>query len=476
MAIHPIRWYPALLLGSWLCAGAPPLESFIVPSRICALHRPPGWKVSEALQADSYSLTASAPDGSARVALLWARRRTTALEALRGQRDQEGRSHPGAEFTDLFVSRDGRRGVATERYRASGTAFQGRVFVEAEGQKLTVQSYLAPEAQLSAQRPVLMNVMMSVTFIKGPGAAGSASARPMVERRAPDGSVKLRVPQDWGFLAAKGTVIAADPGGGSGFIFTTFSGNPMLRGASVAQGVIAQTYQPPARTLPIVLVGFGHRAPSVLSAVPDPATVAQYRAAVGRPCEASDLVATWTAKGGVECLGAFKVVNGLPGVTGLWHSIVAGIWGPRKDFARYFPVLEQVAGSYSVNDAYARRYIQAGLDNLRRLQQQTAKSMQDLSGAREDMQKAWEAREARKDYMDSKWDDYRRGDSYWVSDLEGGKVYHTDPTGTRDTRTGDYYEGSAYNWTNFEGQNPRHASETMREVSSYELAHGAPPP
>lgn len=71
--------------------------------------------------------------------------------------------------------------------------------------------------------------------------------------------------------------------------------------------------------------------------------------------------------------------------------------------------------------------------------------------------------------MDSKWDDYRRGRSYWVSDLEGGKVYETDSHGTRDTATGDYYEGQGYNWVNFEGQNPNHPSETMHEVSSGEL-------
>jgi hypothetical protein len=101
--------------------------------------------------------------------------------------------------------------------------------------------------------------------------------------------------------------------------------------------------------------------------------------------------------------------------------------------------------------------------------------MRGLNQAREDNQKAWEARQDRKDYMDSKWDDYRRGQSYWVSDLEGGKVYATDNWGAKDTTTGDYYEGKGYNWTNFEGQNPHHPSETMREVSSWEVEHGRPP-
>jgi hypothetical protein len=155
--------------------------------------------------------------------------------------------------------------------------------------------------------------------------------------------------------------------------------------------------------------------------------------------------------------------------------IVAGIWGPQEDFYRYYPILEQVANSFSINDQYARAYIQSGLTNLRRLQQQTAAAIQGLNQAREDNQAAWEARQARKDCMNSKWDDYRRGQSYWVSDLEGGKVYQTGSSGTRDTAAGDYYGGQGYNWTNFEGQNPRHPSETMREVSSYELEHGRPP-
>ena len=155
-------------------------------------------------------------------------------------------------------------------------------------------------------------------------------------------------------------------------------------------------------------------------------------------------------------------------MTGLWFTILAGIWAPEKDSYLYMPALEEVASSFSINDEFARQYIQAGLQRLRQLQQQTAAAIQDLNRAREQNQRDWEERQKRKDFMDSKWDDYRRGQSYWVSDLEGGKVYATDNWGTRDTVTGDYYEGSAYNWTNFEGENPRYR-ESMREISSYEL-------
>jgi hypothetical protein len=58
----------------------------------------------------------------------------------------------------------------------------------------------------------------------------------------------------------------------------------------------------------------------------------------------------------------------------------------------------------------------------------------------------------------------------WSFLAGGGKVvYETDSHDTRDTATGDYYEGRGYNWVNFEGQSPNHPSETMREISSGEL-------
>ena len=56
-----------------------------------------------------------------------------------------------------------------------------------------------------------------------------------------------------------------------------------------------------------------------------------------------------------------------------------------------------------------------------------------------------------------------------MSDLESGKVYQTDPWGTRDTASGTRYGRPPHTNIHFEGQNPAHPSEHMREISSYEL-------
>jgi hypothetical protein len=70
------------------------------------------------------------------------------------------------------------------------------------------------------------------------------------------------------------------------------------------------------------------------------------------------------------------------------------------------------------------------------------------------------AEPARKEASDAKWDDYRRGNSYWVSDLEGGKFYQTDPWGTRDTSSGTRYDGTPHTYIHFEGRNPAHPPST----------------
>ena len=369
--------------------------------------------------------------------------------------------------------------MATVQFREGQTPVKGKYYFESRPNGLSAQGYRAPESLLATQRPLLLNIMASLAFSKagsGPAPAGEATAQkpqvvqvPLVPREAPDRSLTLKIPEDWQFLAGGGKVIAGARDGGMVFIFTSLSGNPLVPGATIAQGIIASQYLPPPRTLVWILQAFGHRNVKILSSQPDQATMQQYIAVMGRPCDAQDILVSWTSQGGADCLGAIKMINGPPSAMGLWSTIVAGIWGPPRDFQRYLPMLEQVSSSFAINDQYARRYIQAGLENLRHLQQQTAAAMQDLNRAREQNQADLEARQARKDFVDSKWDDYRRGNSYWVSELEGGKVYRTDSWGTQDTVTGNYYEGKGYNWVNFEGQNPRHPSETMREVSSYEL-------
>lgn len=483
MPIHHLV-LAALLCGPQIATAqtAGRIQPYVAESKLYGLYKPADWRVREDSRPDSFRIVVNSPDGASTVDFFWAPNAETRFDAVRflaAYREMLSQTHPDVALSDVFVSRDGAKGVATVRFREGQNVIGGRYYFEANPNRLSAQGYTAPQAGLTASRPLLLNVMASFAFTKAQPRTAAGGGRalqpvvqiPLVPRRAQDGSLSMQVPEDWTFLGAGGKVVAFAQGGGMGFIFTSFTGNPMLRGATIAQGVIATQYQPPPRALATILEGLGHRNVRIRSAQPDRATNQQFAATMRRQCDAQDIAVAWTSNGGAECLGSFKMINSLPSVMGQWFSIMAGTWGPGQDLYRYLPTLERVAASFSINDQYARQYIQAGLENLRRLQQQTQAAMQDLNRAREQNQADWEARQARKDFMDSKWDDYRRGNSYWVSDLEGGKVYHTDNWGTRDTVTGDYWEGKGYNWVNFEGQNPNYPSENMREVSSYELQH-----
>lgn len=228
-------------------------------------------------------------------------------------------------------------------------------------------------------------------------------------------------------------------------------------------------YRPPPAHLQTVFASFGNRDLRIHSAVPDPSQQARCVAAIGRACEAADLTATWVSPEGVACAGGFRVITFQPNVAGQWFSQVYGIWGPAGDLARWIPVLQKVAESYAIDDAYAKGYIAAGMARVREMERQTRSAVQGLYAAIEDNQRAYEQRTARREASEARWDDYRRGNSYWISDIEGGKVYQSDPWGLRDTRSGDRLDGPPHNYIHFEGDNPRHPSERMREISSDEV-------
>ena len=450
------------------------------PDKSYALYKPANWKVNEDPRPESMRITVIAPDQSAAVDFLWIRNhggQINALHALAAYRQRLVPSGGEIVWSDIYCSPDNSRATVTMRYRATNMSLEGKLYLEASATALSVQGYMAREGLLAQQRPMLYNIMASLAFSKKPVPQPVKAEAfnpkyvnvPLINRPAQDGSLTMRTPSDWGFLAAQGKVITSADNGSQGFAFLVFSGNPILRGATVAQGVIAQPYMTPNQAIQVILAGFGHRNIKITKSQPDPTTNQEFFQQVGRRSDAQDMMVTWTSAKGSSCLGFFKVINAAPSTTGLWFCMLAGTWGPHQDFYLYYPMLEQVAASFSINDQYARRYIQDGLKRARELHDKTVAMMRDNAKGLERQQIDWEARQKQKDFVDSKWDDHQRGNSYWVSDLENGKVYQADSYGIRDKGTNDYYEGSGYNYTNFEGRSPRHPSETMREVSRSEV-------
>ncbi|MEW6364805.1 MAG: hypothetical protein AB1714_09225 [Acidobacteriota bacterium] len=456
------------------------LHEYASPDGLYSLYKPAGWIVQQEGDRNSLYVVAASPAGTSLVEFFYAPNAQSTTDSVRliAMFSQTVRSRcRDLELSELYASPDRAKSVASVSYTRNGVAVSGKYYFSAEPQYVSIIGYCAPTAELAQQRDMLLNILTNLRFPSGPVNAGNAAAvpslrpidTPLVQRRAQDGSATIAIPADWSFHSTGGRTIAAAHDGSAGFVFTSVEVLPSNYGVAMPAGVFVSPYCAPSDFIRQVFSRYGNRDVQVVESQPDNDTIRAFPAYVGRQCQAEDMVVRYVSPQGARCVGAFKMINATPSIMGQWFSIISGFWAPEAEFPRYVPLLEKIGSSYGISDQYARNYIQQGLANLRRLQQQTMQKMQELNQARYDNQAAWEARQARKDFMDSKWDDYRRGQSFWVSEMEGGKVYATDPWGTRDTETGEYYEGGYYKYTHFDGENPRHPSETMREISSYEV-------
>jgi hypothetical protein len=469
LAVVLVALNPALSCPT-VAAPTTGLKRFVSANPSFVLFKPDDWKVRNEEANDTLRISVSNPEGTSRVENLFAdnpQGKDNSLTLLVSKAKEIKSYYPDLLISDVQVCKDREVScaAATLSYTVQGTSIKGRFYFHAGPKLTTIRSYSAPASRLEAQRAMLLDILTNLHVRGGPAPVSTT----LVNRRAADGSLSLSLPEDWTFLAQRGTAMAVAPGGGAGFIFTAFQVMPSNYGVVPPPNVIVSGYQRPADFVPKVFAKFGNRDIRVLGSMPDSATVADCPRRIGKMCDAADVQLSWVSPKGTACIGSFKVLNARPGVTRQWFSIVAGMWGPGNGLAQYMPILEQVGASFKINDAYAAGYIRNGLAHLRALQQKTAQAMQGLYDAIHANQSDYESRVARKEASDAKADDYRRGNSYWISDLEGGKVYATDPWGTKDTRTGEWYDGASHGYIHFEGQNPAHQSENMREVSSYDL-------
>jgi hypothetical protein len=150
----------------------------------------------------------------------------------------------------------------------------------------------------------------------------------------------------------------------------------------------------------------------------------------------------------------------------LWHMTASATL---DQFDAFVPAFTTMFQSYKIDDKFAQDYIARGMARLRQMQQETsrmiARNAQDIHQM---MQAAYDERQRSMDYIDYQRSNYIRGNSDWVSSMEGGTIYHSDQWGTKNTATGEYYEGQPYNYFNYTGKNPKY-NEQMEEINSRAL-------
>lgn len=459
------------------------LVKYVSKQGVFSVYKPKDWTVDEEYTASSMAITVNDKSKTSEVGYLIVKNadKTKNCLYLMGKILKElKKQYPDLKFYDVKASQDKSKAVANVSYTEKGVPIQGKYYFTANPEALLMMGFHAPQNKFLKQKKILLTVLNNINFydkveeqkteqkIEQQIAAQIQPVKhQMAWRQASDGSSKILVPAGWGYQAQKGKVLLGSEQEDAGFLFTS-----MEVSSYNVPGMMVSPYVSPSRFIGVFLTQFGGaRNIQILEANQDTKTAQEAMQFLGKKCEAQDIVMRYSSKSGRTCLGTFKVINFAPSpISGMWYSIISGFWAPEDKFPAYAPLLMQIGSSYQLDDKYAANYIQAGLANLKRLQQKTQQAMKELSQAKDDQLRSWEANQARKDYTNWKWSQQFRGQTDWVSDLEGGKVYHTDSWGTQDTATGNYYEGSPYNYVNYQGENPKHPGlETMQEVNTYEL-------
>ena len=152
-----------------------------------------------------------------------------------------------------------------------------------------------------------------------------------------------------------------------------------------------------------------------------------------------------------------------------WNFRHLTVMAPTDKFDAFVGNFVSMLASYKIDDAWAKTYVEQGMARLRQLQQQTAaiiaRNAQEIHAM---MQAAYDERQRSQDYIDYQRTNYIRGEQDWISSMEGGTVYHSDSWGTKNTTTGEYWEGQPFDYVHFTGQNPG-SGQGMVPINSREL-------
>ena len=340
--------------------GAPPPAQTAAMTRVVSdnppfiLYKPSAWTLRQSAVGETLSIAVASPDGQSVAEVTFTDNRRQRLDAQQvlAQRIRELKArHPDLTVTAASACKDTPPSCAEASlaYTAGGTGMRGRFFFHGDPNVSTVRSYRAPASRLPQERALLLDILTNI-HVREP--------RPLkvqfAPRQAADRSLSIELPADWSFLAQKGAIVAAAPQGRAGFVFTVFTVVPKSYGVAPQPGVIVAPYRPPQAFVHDIFAQFKNRQTRVAAWQPDSQATAACPSQIGRQCEVADMQVGWVSPEGVPCMGGFKILNAQPNTAGHWFSIVAGIWGPADDLARHLPVLEHVAKSFSINDAYAR--------------------------------------------------------------------------------------------------------------------------
>ena len=447
------------------------MQKVVTKQATFVLYVPKGWKVTEGSEGATRYVLASDPSGRSSVffstGTVSQGENTTAL--AKNANAVLGRQSKNLEIRNAFTSRDGSSLVYDGTYsppKRGKTEF--RTWVSQKGNDFTLTRIEAPAGQFEAMKPLLLTVLSNIRVTKGSFSTQAAAAPVkvnLVPYRLRDGSASFLIPQGWQCQDhGKGLFIAGDPAGYSFISGQVELLSPQLRVNS--PGILVSPYLVPHQAWQFITARYGLASNMRFEKVTPRTDLTRQ---IGQAGSIEEFVYTFTDKERRACKG-FTFGMSFGSRSGLnWNFRHLTVTAPVDRFNAWAETLGTMMGSYKINERWAQAYVAQGQQRLREMQKQTsamvARNAQEI---RQTMQAAYDERQKSQDYIDYQRTSYIRGQQDWISDMEGGTVYRSDSWGTKNTVTGEYWEGKAYDYYNFKGKNPKY-NEQMQPVDSRAL-------
>lgn len=466
---------PATVARTASAARPGAMEKYVSPQANFVLYRPAGWRVEESTSPSSWVVGVTSPDGELDTSVISGRDAfggpVAALAALVKVMATAGSS---LRIEDAERDARGERALASYSFRhPTRGPREGRLWVRATDGLFFAVRCETPAGRLAENRALLLGIALNLHVMKQgfepvSGSAVAPRPLPLATHTLPDGSASFGLPAGWTFQPlGPAQFFARDPASGASFMVATVEVMSPRMGVRLPNVPVSDFLEPAAAWPFLTRQLISNVRYVEANALPDlDASLGQVYT-IG-PVRTAALVYSFDGQQGAGkgfTLGA-SLGTRLQTNWKFWHMTLTT---PAADFDRLLPTLVAMAGSFTIDDRFARSYVAAGLANLRRLEAQTrAVVTQNARDIHDMMQQAYDERQRSQDYIDYQRTSYIRGETDWISNVEGGTVYHSDAWGTKNTYTGESWEGAPFDSAHFDGTNPKH-DEALVAVDSREL-------
>ena len=454
--------------------GKPPaMKKWVTEQAGFVLYLPAGWRGEEDREVNLSRLRIVDASAKFKAALVLGAEAGGDIQTLaRRQVNLIGQRHPDLNVRNVQISPDRSRLVFNGAFSDGNNGRREmRAWLTLRNGRYQYTTISAPEGQLEGIKPALLSVLANVRVTKALDAGEGRAAMPrMKPYRLADGSARLQIPEGWRVRElGKGQFIASDPAGTPSFMVASADVLTPALGVHVP-GVPVSPYLSPERAWRFLTGAQGlARNMNFLEVNPRPEIAAQIaQVYTAGPVEVADFLYSCDTREGASKGYTLGISFGsrLGSNWNFRHITVAAL---RDRFESYAPLFAAMLKSYAMDEGWVKNYVHQGMQRLRQMEQETARKVARNAGdIHQMMQAAYDERQKSQDYLDYQRSQSIRGEQDWISSKEGGTVYHTDNWGTRNTTTGETWEGQPYDYVHFGGRNPQR-NEDMTPIDSRKL-------